>query len=288
VIHAMSDEQDMRNMGGIRKLIPRTYILMWIGSLALAGIPFFAGYFSKDMILESAFASGTPVGTLAFVLGILAAFMTAFYSWRLLFMTFHGEAKADEKVMAHVHESPNVMLVPLYVLAVGAIFSGLLFAGMMVGDHPEHFWGDSILILEHHHAMHDAHHVPIYIVLLPLIVSAAGIALAYQFYIRNRAGVAELAENAKGIYQFLLNKWYFDELYDWLFVRPAHLFGRVLWKRGDGNVIDGIGPDGIAARIIDLARNASRLQSGYVYHYAFAMLIGVVALLTWYFSQTGA
>ena len=288
VIHAMSDEQDMRNMGGIRKLIPRTYILMWIGSLALAGIPFFAGYFSKDMILESAFASGTPVGTLAFVLGILAAFMTAFYSWRLLFMTFHGEAKADEKVMAHVHESPNVMLVPLYVLAVGAIFSGLLFAGMMVGDHPEHFWGDSILILEHHHAMHDAHHVPIYIVLLPLIVSAAGIALAYQFYIRNRAGVAELAENAKGIYQFLLNKWYFDELYDWLFVRPAHLFGRFLWKRGDGNVIDGIGPDGIAARIIDLARNASRLQSGYVYHYAFAMLIGVVALLTWYFSQTGA
>jgi NADH-quinone oxidoreductase subunit L len=288
VIHAMSDEQDMRNMGGIRKLIPRTYILMWIGSLALAGIPFFAGYFSKDMILESAFASGTPVGTLAFVLGILAAFMTAFYSWRLLFMTFHGEAKADEKVMAHVHESPNVMLVPLYVLAVGAIFSGLLFAGMMVGDHPEHFWGDSILILEHHHAMHDAHHVPIYIVLLPLIVSAAGIALAYQFYIRNRAGVAELAENAKGIYQFLLNKWYFDELYDWLFVRPAHLFGRFLWQRGDGNVIDGIGPDGIAARIIDLARNASRLQSGYVYHYAFAMLIGVVALLTWYFSQTGA
>ena len=288
VIHAMSDEQDMRNMGGIRKLIPRTYILMWIGSLALAGIPFFAGFYSKDMILESAFASGTPVGTLAFVLGILAAFMTAFYSWRLLFMTFHGQPNADEKVMAHVHESPNVMMIPLYVLAFGAVFSGLLFAGMMVGDHPEHFWGDSILILETNTALHDAHYVPIWVILLPLIVSAAGIALAYQFYIRNRAGVAELAENAKGLHQFLVNKWYFDELYDWLFVRPAHRFGRFLWKRGDGNVIDGVGPDGIAARILDLARNASRLQSGYVYHYAFAMLIGVVALLTWYFSQTGA
>ncbi len=288
VIHAMSDEQDMRKMGGIRKLIPRTYILMWIGSLALAGIPFFAGFFSKDIILESAFASGTPIGTLAFVLGILAAFMTAFYSWRLLFMTFYGQPKADEKVIAHVHESPNIMLIPLYVLAFGAVFSGLLFAGMMVGDHPEHFWGDSILILESHHALHDAHYVPIYIILLPLVVSAAGIVLAYQFYIRNHAAVAELAENAKGIHQFLLNKWYFDEIYDWLFVRPAHLFGRFLWKRGDGNVIDGIGPDGIAARVIDLARNASRLQSGYVYHYAFAMLIGVVALLTWYFSQAGA
>ena len=288
VIHAMSDEQDMRKMGGIRKLIPRTYILMWIGSLALAGIPFFAGFFSKDIILESAFASGTPVGTLAFVLGILAAFMTAFYSWRLLFMTFHGEAKADEKVMAHVHESPNVMMIPLYVLAFGAVFSGLLFAGMMVGDHPEHFWGDSILILKEHHALHDAHYVPIWVILLPLVVSAAGIVLAYQFYIRNRASVAELAENAKGLHTFLVNKWYFDELFNWLFVRPAHLFGRFLWKRGDGNVIDGIGPDGIAARVIDLARNASRLQSGYVYHYAFAMLIGVVALLTWYFSQTGA
>ena len=288
VIHAMSDEQDMRKMGGIRKLIPRTYILMWIGSLALAGIPFFAGFFSKDIILESAFASGTPVGTLAFVLGILAAFMTAFYSWRLLFMTFHGEAKADEKVMAHVHESPNVMMIPLYVLAFGAVFSGLLFAGMMVGDHPEHFWGDSILILKEHHALHDAHYVPIWVILLPLVVSAAGIVLAYQFYIRNRASVAELAENAKGLHTFLVNKWYFDELFNWLFVRPAHLFGRFLWKRGDGNIIDGIGPDGIAARVIDLARNASRLQSGYVYHYAFAMLIGVVALLTWYFSQTGA
>jgi NADH-quinone oxidoreductase subunit L len=288
VIHAMSDEQDMRKMGGIWRHIKKTYVLMWIGSLALAGIPFFAGFFSKDMILESAFASGTPVGTVAFVLGILAAFMTAFYSWRLLFMTFHGQPNADEKVMAHVHESPNVMLVPLYILGFGAIFSGMLFAGMMVGDHPEHFWGDSILILKEHHAMHDAHYVPVWVVLLPLIVSGAGIALAYQLYIRNRGSASELAENAKGLYEFLRNKWYFDEIYDWLFVRPAHWVGRFLWKKGDGDVIDGLGPDGISARVIDLARNASRLQSGFVYHYAFAMLIGVVLLLTWYFSQTGA
>ena len=288
VIHAMSDEQDMRKMGGIRKLIPKTYVLMWIGSLALAGIPFFAGFFSKDIILESAFAAGTPVGTLAFVLGILAAFMTAFYSWRLLFMTFHGQPNADEKVMAHVHESPNVMLVPLYVLAFGAVFSGLLFAGMMVGDHPEHFWGDSILILEEHPALHDAHYVPIWVILLPLIVSASGIALAYHLYLRKREAVKELMENAKGLHAFLYNKWYFDEAYHWLFVRSAHWIGKFFWKRGDGQTIDGIGPDGISARVIDLARNASRLQSGFVYHYAFAMLIGVVLLLTWYFSQTGA
>jgi NADH-quinone oxidoreductase subunit L len=281
VIHAMSDEQDMRNMGGIRRLIPRTYILMWIGSLALAGIPFFAGYFSKDMILESAFASGTMIGTLAFVLGILAAFMTAFYSWRLLFMTFHGEAKSDEKVMAHVHESPPIMLIPLYVLAVGAVFSGLLFAGMMVGDHPEAFWGDSILILENHTALHDAHHVPIYIVLLPLIVSAAGIALAYHFYIRNRAALLDLMGATKSLHAFLLNKWYFDELYDFLFVRPAKRLGYFLWKTGDGTIIDGLGPDGVSARVIDVTNRVVKLQTGYLYHYAFAMLIGVAALVTW-------
>ncbi len=288
VIHAMSDEQDMRKMGGIRRLIPRTYVLMWIGSLALAGIPFFAGFYSKDIILESAFAADKPVGTLAFILGIMAAFMTAFYSWRLLFMTFHGEPKADEKVMAHVHESPPIMMVPLYVLAIGAVFSGMMFAGMMVGDHPEHFWGDSILMLEGNTALHDAHYVPIWVVLLPLIVSLAGIALAYQLYIRNREALRELKESAGGLYTFLLNKWYFDEAYNWLFVRPAHWVGRFLWKRGDGDVIDGVGPNGIAARVVDIARNASRLQSGLLYHYAFAMLIGVVLLLTWYFSQTGA
>jgi NADH-quinone oxidoreductase subunit L len=288
VIHAMSDEQDMRRMGGIWRHIKKTYILMWIGSLALAGLPFFAGYFSKDIILESAFASGSTIGGLAFVLGILAACMTAFYSWRLLFMTFHGEPKADEKVMAHVHESPPIMLVPLYVLAAGALFAGLLFAGMMVGDDYHDFWGHSIFILESNTALHDAHYVPLWVKLLPIVVSLFGIWLAYILYIRHREALAEFVASTKGVYLFLLNKWYFDELYDAVFVRPARWFGRLFWKGGDGRIIDGFGPNGIAARVVEAARGASRLQSGYVYHYAFAMLIGVVLLLTWYFSQSGA
>ena len=290
VIHAMSDEQDMRKMGGIWRHIKKTYILMWIGSWALAGLPWFAGFYSKDIILESAFAAGTAVGTLAFILGIMAAFLTAFYSWRLLIMTFHGPPNADEKVMAHVHESPPVMLIPLYVLAIGAVISGfLMYHGTeMVGHHPEEFWQGSIIMLESNSTLHDAHNSPFWVKILPIIVSALGIFMAYRLYVKHRETVKELMENAKGIHAFLANKWYFDELYDWLFVRPAHMFGRFLWKRGDGNVIDGVGPDGIAARVIDIARNASRLQSGFVYHYAFAMLIGVVLLLTWYFSQAGA
>tara|TARA_R110002096_G_scaffold70291_6_gene168559 strand:+ start:78 stop:2009 length:1932 start_codon:yes stop_codon:yes gene_type:complete len=288
VIHAMSDEQDMRKMGGIRKYIRKTYILMWIGSLALAGLPFFAGYYSKDIILESAFASGTTVGVLAFVLGILAACMTAFYSWRLLFMTFHGEPRADERVMAHVHESPAVMLAPLYVLAAGAIFAGILFAGMMVGENSKEFWGASIFILESNTALHDAHYVPLWVKVLPVVVSLFGIWLAYVLYIKNRQALVDLVAHAKGLHAFLYNKWYFDELYRAIFVKPAHALGRILWKGGDGQVIDGFGPDGVAARIADIARGASRLQSGYVYHYAFAMLIGVVLLLTWYFGSAGA
>ena len=288
VIHAMSDEQDMRRMGGIWRHIKKTYILMWIGSLALAGLPFFAGFYSKDIIIESAFAADSTVGGLAFVLGVLAACMTAFYSWRLLFMTFHGEPKADEKVMAHVHESPPIMLVPLYVLAAGAIFSGILFAGMMVGDHPEAFWGESIFILESNTALHDAHYVPLWVKVLPIVASLFGIWLAYVLYMRNRRAVADLAAHAKGLHAFLLDKWYFDEMYDAAFVRPARWFGRLFWRGGDGRIIDGFGPNGIAARVVDAARGASRLQSGYVYHYAFAMLIGVVLFLTWYFSQAGA
>jgi NADH-quinone oxidoreductase subunit L len=290
VIHAMSDEQDMRNMGGIRKLIPKTYVLMWIGSLALAGLPWFAGFYSKDMIIESAFAAGTAVGSLAFVFGILAAGMTAFYSWRLLFMTFHGKPRADEKVMAHVHESPPIMLIPLYVLAAGAIFSGILFyyGTEMVGHHPEQFWQGSILMIPENHTLHDAHNSPLWVKYLPIVVSLFGIWLAYVFYIKNRRALEDLVANSKGLHAFLLNKWYFDELYRAIFVKPAFALGRLLWKCGDGFVIDGFGPNGIAARVVQIARGASRLQSGYVYHYAFAMLIGVVLLLTWYFGNAGA
>ena len=282
VIHAMSGEQDMRRMGGIFRYIPYTYMLMWIGSLALAGIPFFAGYFSKDIVLEAAFASHTPWGTYAFWLGIAAALLTAFYSWRLLIMTFHGRSRADEKVLHHVHESPWSMLAPMTVLAIGAVFSGWLAYDWFVGEGMEAFWGKSILILESHHALHDAHHVPLWVKLAPLVVGVVGIALAFWAYMARPDVPAKVAERLRGLYLFLLNKWYFDELYDRIFVGPARRIGYRLWKGGDGAVIDGIGPDGLAAATIRLARKASQMQTGYVYHYAFAMLIGIAGFVTWY------
>ncbi len=282
VIHAMSNEQDMRKMGGIWKKIPATYALMWIGSLALAGIPIFAGYYSKDTILEAAYAAGTSVGLYGFWLGIAAAFLTAFYSWRLLFMTFHGKSRADRHVMEHVHESPRVMLWPLYVLAAGAVGAGFLLFEPLVGEGREAFWGHAIRVLREPDPLEAAHHVPFIVSLLPTIVALAGIAGAYVMYIARPDWPGLVARRFRGLYLFLLNKWYFDELYDWLFVRPALSIGRGLWKGGDGAIIDGLGPDGFAAVTRDLARRAGRLQTGYVYHYAFAMLIGVVVLVSFY------
>ncbi len=287
VIHAMSDEQDMRKMGGIWKLIPWTYALMWIGSLALAGIPFFAGYYSKDIILESAFAAHTGAGTFAFWLGVGAAMMTAFYSWRLLLMTFHGETRADHETYHHVHESPWVMLVPLIVLATGAIFAGWLYYDAFVGEEMEHFWGASILFAEGNEVTHHAHEVPLWVKLAPLVVGIAGIAIAYVFYIFRTGLPARLAGALGGLYRFLLNKWYFDELFEATLVEPAKKLGFGLWKGGDGAIIDRLGPDGIASVSQDVARQAGKLQSGYVYHYAFAMLIGVVILITWYMFGSG-
>ncbi|VBB68596.1 NADH-ubiquinone oxidoreductase chain L [invertebrate metagenome] len=282
VIHAMSGEQDMHRMGGIAGKIKITYVMMWIGSLALAGMPFFAGYYSKDIILESAFGSGSLVGRFAFWMGITAAFMTAFYSWRLLFMTFHGQPRADEKVMAHIHEAPVVMLIPLFFLAVGALFSGWISYEAFVGHHREAFWGQAIVVLPGHDAIAAAHHIPSWVKLAPFVVGASGIALAYLLYARMPVLPGLLASIFHRLYKFLLKKWYFDELYDSLFVRPAFRIGRGFWKGGDGAVIDGIGPDGVAAASRDIARRLSRLQSGYVYHYAFAMIVGVTVFVTWF------
>jgi len=287
VIHAMSGEQDMRKMGGIWRLIPITYALMWIGSLALAGIGIpglfgFAGFYSKDIILESAWAAQSPMGQYAFALGIAAAVMTAFYSWRLLFMTFHGEPRADHDTLHHVHESPWVMLVPLFVLAAGATLSGILFYDLFVGHDMAGFWRDSLLVLEEHNSIEAAHNGPEWVGLAPLVMGLVGIALAWVFYQRMPWLPALVAHRFRGLYLFLLNKWYFDELYEAIFVRPAKALGYGFWKSGDGAVIDGVGPDGVAAATRDLARRAGRLQTGYVYHYAFAMLIGVVALVSWY------
>ncbi len=280
VIHAMSDEQDMRKMGGLWRRIPITYVVMWIGSLALAGVPFFAGYFSKDTILEAAWAAEGPFATYAFWCGTFAAVLTAFYSWRLLFMTFHGRPRAPAEVMAHVHESPKVMTVPLILLAIGATFGGV--AGLAMVDPSGAFWKGSIAVLGEPSVLEEAHHVPFPIKILPLLMAVVGIGLAWLMYVREPELPARLAATFGGFYRFLLNKWYFDELYDFLFVEPAKRLGYGLWQMIDIGVIDNFGPDGVAAGALTVARRAIRLQTGYLYHYAFAMLIGVAALVTWY------
>ncbi len=287
VIHAMSDEQDMRRMGGIYKYIPQTYVMMWIGSLALAGLPIFAGFYSKDAILESAFAAHTGAGQFAFWLGMAAAVMTAFYSWRLLFMTFHGEPRASQEVMSHVHESPWSMLVPLYFLAAGSILSGVLFNHYFVGDGHEAFWGQAIFLGPDNNIMEAFHHVPAWVKWAPIVAGVVGIAVAWKFYIRRPDIPASLAKLHHELYLFLLNKWYFDELFDLTLVNPAKWLGRLLWKGGDGRIIDGFGPDGLSAMVLRVARRASALQSGYLYHYAFAMLIGVAVLVTLFYTSSG-
>jgi NADH-quinone oxidoreductase subunit L len=274
---------------------------MWIGSLALAGIPFFAGYYSKDAILEAAFASHSLIGGYAFMCGILAAFLTAFYSWRLLILTFHGEPRADRHTMEHVHESPVVMLAPLLLLAVGAVLAGYLFYDFFVGEHEHAFWAGSIVNGEHNHVLHDMHEVPAWVPLAPTVVAVLGIGLAYFLYMAAPALPARLAQafsvrpqlvlrqpaipaegreqatepNPGGLYGFLLKKWYFDELYDRIFVRPARRLAAVFWHVGDERIIDGM-PNGAADLAVGAARGAVRIQTGRVANYAFAMIIGLV------------
>ncbi|MFN0194003.1 MAG: NADH-quinone oxidoreductase subunit L [Aestuariivirga sp.] len=279
VIHAMSGEQDMRKMGGLAPHIRITWILMVIGNLALTGFPLTAGYFSKDAIIESSYAAHAYG---AFALLVVAALCTSFYSWRLAFMTFHGASRADQNTMEHVHESPNVMLVPLYVLSAGAILAGFLFKDYFIGHEEAVFWGTSIFRGEENHVIHEMHEVPAWVIWSPFVVMVIGFVLAWLFYIRDTSIPEKLAAQHQPLYKFLLNKWYFDELYDLIFVRPAMWLGRVFWKKGDGFVIDGFGPDGVSARVIDVAGRAVKLQTGYVYHYAFAMLIGIAALVSWF------
>ncbi len=297
VIHAMHHEQDMRNMGGLRKEIPFTFWMMTIGTLALTGFPFTAGYFSKDAIIEAAYAAGTHshAATFGFFMTVLAAGLTSFYSWRLVFMTFFGERHAhaghgDHAHAAHddhghdhtPHESPLVMLVPLGLLAIGALFAGLAFNGAFIGHHFEEFWKGTIGQGPNNHIMHDLHNVPHWVGFAPFVMMVVGFLVAWLMYVIKPGSAQRLADANPVLYRFLLNKWYFDELYDRIFVRPAFWIGRLFWKGGDGRIIDGLGPDGIAARVADVARGAVRLQTGYLYHYAFAMLIGVAAFITWY------
>ncbi|ALA18893.1 MULTISPECIES: NADH-quinone oxidoreductase subunit L [unclassified Chelatococcus] len=331
VIHAMHHEQDMRHMGGLRKHIPFTAAMMTIGTLALTGFPFTAGYFSKDAIIEAAYASHTPGANFAFLATVIAALFTSFYSWRLYFMTFEGPAKWGAHAstpplhegVAHAgtaaegghghdvepaaaaphahghddhahgghghghgdhtpHESPLVMLIPLGVLALGAVVAGFAFKEAFIGHDYDHFWKGALFTGADNHILHEMHEVPGWVVASPFVMMVLGFLIALWFYVINPRMPAIVAGQQPLLYRFLLNKWYFDEIYDFLFVRPAMWLGRFLWKKGDGWLIDGFGPDGVSARVVDVTNRVVRLQTGYVYHYAFAMLVGVAALVTWY------
>ncbi len=285
VIHAMSDEQDMRRMGGLADKIKITYAMMWIGTLALVGFPGTAGFFSKDAILEAAWASHNAFHLYAFWLGAAAAVLTAFYSGRLMFMTFHGTPRADRHVMEHVHESPPVMTVPLGVLAAGALLAGWLGRGML--DPEGAWWAGAIATGSDNHVLHAMHEVPLWVKLTPLAALVLGLGLSWLFYVRMPDLPERVATALRPLHAFLYNKWYFDELYDAVFVRPAKALGRGLWQGGDVGIIDRFGPDGIAASTLAGGRRAIRLQTGYVYHYAFAMLIGLVALVGLYLLAVG-
>jgi NADH-quinone oxidoreductase subunit L len=338
VIHAMHHEQDMRNMGALRRYVPFTAAMMAVGTLALTGFPGTAGYFSKDAIIEAAYVSHRPGATFGFLAVVTAAAMTSFYSWRLFFMTFeqsprwgnghadaghgsvpgvhaaneadgapghhegvaHDDKGHDIEPVSHSalehghdahdhkpHESPMVMLVPLAVLAAGALFSGLAFHGAFIGHEADHFWKGALAAGPDNHILEEMHHAPGWVQWSPAVAMLIGFALAYIMYIRRPDLPARAAAQQPFLYRFLLNKWYFDEIYDAILVRPAKRLGRFLWKRGDGWLIDGFGPDGVSARVIDITRGVVRLQTGYVYHYAFTMLIGVAAIVTWYLVVGG-
>ena len=289
VIHAMHHEQDMRKMGGLRPKLQFTWAMMLIGTLALTGfgIPHlggFAGFYSKDTIIEAAHAAHTP-GDYAFWALVIAAFMTSFYSWRLMFMTFHGPTRADKKTFKHAHESPPVMLVPLAVLAFGATVAGAA-TYFFVGEGQAEFWGKAIFNGEHNHILHALHEAPNWVPWAPTIAMAAGFVIAYLYYIAVPSLPAATARAFRPLYLFFLNKWYFDELYDRVFVRPTFWLGNVLWKVGDIKIINGL-IDGTVEGVYGVTQRAVRIQTGYIYHYAFAMLIGVALIVSYFMFMGG-
>jgi NADH-quinone oxidoreductase subunit L len=293
VITAMHHEQDMRKMGGLWKRIPFTLAMMTVGSLALMGFPYTAGYYSKDAIIEAAFASDRPGAFYGYVLTAAAAGLTAFYSWRLVFLTFFGAprwaaAGHDHAVHGHEghafdpHESPLSMLIPLAVLAVGALFAGVVFSHDFIGKDWDGFWKGALYLAPDNHILEAREGIPALARQLPTLMMAFGSLVAVLFYVLAPSIPQRLAQIARPLYELLLNKWYFDELYDMIFVRPAFWLGSLFWKGGDGAIIDRLGPDGVAAWVVDVTGRAVKLQSGYIYHYAFAMLAGLAAVITWY------
>jgi len=282
VIHTLHHEQDLRRMGALRKVLPFTWATMLVGTLSLTGFPFTAGFVSKDAIIEATYAAHSQVGTYAFVLTLVSAILTSFYSWRLMFLAFEGKPREPKDVLEHAHEPPWTMGLPLILLALGSLLAGGLFAHLFIGGAQAEFWRGSLVT----HAG-EAHEAPLWVALAPTVAMAAGFGVAWYFYITNPLVPFGLAKRFRGAYLFLLNAWYFDALYDALFVRPAKRLGRFLWKTGDGAIIDGIGPDGIAARVIDITNRVVKLQSGYIYHYAFVMLVGVAIIITYFIFASG-
>ena len=310
VIHGMHHEQDMRKMGGLWKLLPVTYAVMTIGTIAITGLGIpgvggLAGFYSKDAIIESAFAAAesghSPIGLFAFFVGILAAGLTAYYSWRLVFMTFHNKPVwKDEHHDDHAHddhhhhgplkphESPWVMIVPLLVLSVGAVFAGLVFAPYFIGHHEGEFWKAAIFSGPHNHVLHEAHNVPTWVKWSPLVMTLIGTFVAFWLYVLKEGMARRMAERGSAVHAFLYNKWYFDELYDFVFVKGAKALGDLFWKVGDVKIIDGGGPNGFAWLSRKFAGGLARFQSGYVYFYAFVMLIGLCLFLAFALTAWGA
>ena len=277
VIHAMHHEQDMRKMGGLFKKIPFTATMMWIGSLAIIGFPYLSGYYSKESILENAFYTSNGIAYFAYLVGILTALLTAFYSWRLLFLTFHGENRSNNKTFDHAHESPLVMTVPLFILAIGSIFSGIFFADYFIGYYKKEFWDNAILLTESSHK-----YLPLTQSLISKSAVAIGILVCVLIYSNNLNRAKNLSYNLDPLYSLSKNKWYVDELYHKVFVLTFFKLANFFWKKGDEKTIDGLGPNGVSWIISKSSSYVSLFQSGYLFHYAFAMLGGLVIILTWF------
>ena len=285
VIHAVSDEQDIRKMGGLYKLIPLTWIVMLIGTLGLTGAPLMSGYYSKDGIIEAAFVSQTEGHFYAFYLLVISALLTSFYSWRLIFLTFNGKSNISTEIFSKIHESPKVMLFPLIILSMLTIFSGVYFADYFMSHDYQYLWQSSIYLSENNHVIESIHHVPKWVKYSPLVMMILGLIIASIFYLIYPNIPKFLSTQFNPLYKFLLNKWYFDEIYELIFVRNISRFGNFLSNFGDKRVIDGLGPDGISIRVMDIAKQVSRIQTGYIYHYAFAMLIGLMLFITYFFVR---
>ncbi len=277
VIHALSGEQDMRSMGSMRKIIPFTYALMMIGTLSMIGLPMLSGAYSKGAIIESAYLSGTKYGMYAFYIGVFVAMLTAFYSFRLIFLTFHGKSRASHEAMEHAHESPMVMLLPLCLLAGGALVAGWLLEHWGILSDQQKFWGGAIFNLSHTAA--SEHHVPFWVHALIEGAVILGFVISLVFYVLKTGLPALIVRKFNWLYQILMHKFYFDEIYEAMFVKPVQMLGALLWKKGDEAMIDRFGPDGVAALSYSGSEMTSKTQTGYLYHYAFAMLIGLAVIL---------